>query len=46
MDKENHEIWEKKIERRAKTRAKKKKPQMKVSGASVKSLQKIIISKR
>lgn len=37
--------WEKKAEKKVETRAKKRKPRMKVSGAGVKELERIIKSK-
>ena len=45
MNKPNLEAYEKKVEKKAAKRQKKKKPKMKVSGGSVKRLQKIIINK-
>jgi hypothetical protein len=46
MNKQNHATWEKAIERKAARREKKKKPNMKISGANVKKLQAIIIAKK
>jgi hypothetical protein len=39
------ESWEKKIEKKALSRSRKGKPRMKVSGAGVKNLQRIMIGK-
>ena len=46
MKKPNLTAWEKNLEIKAVRRARKKKPVMKVSGASVKKLQKIIIARQ
>lgn len=45
MKKQNLDILEKELEKKRKKREKKRKPKMKVSGAGVKKLQKIIIGK-
>lgn len=45
MSKQNHESAEKRAEQKALRRRKKKHPPMKVGGAGVKALQKIIISR-
>ncbi|MDD5528375.1 MAG: hypothetical protein PHO56_05430 [Patescibacteria group bacterium] len=42
MARVNHEYWEAKALQKSKKREKKKKPGMKVSGAGVKKLQKLI----
>ncbi|MDD4333306.1 MAG: hypothetical protein PHT51_04300 [Patescibacteria group bacterium] len=45
MNKQNINGWVRKLEKKTEKREKKRKPRMKVSGAGVKSLQKIIIAK-
>jgi hypothetical protein len=45
MSKQNHDSAEKRAEQKALRRQKKKRPTMKVGGAGVKVLQKIIIAK-
>jgi predicted N-acyltransferase len=46
MKKQNFDDWAEKLEKEREKRVKKKRPKMKVSGASVKRLQKIIIAKK
>jgi hypothetical protein len=45
MARVNHEYWEAQALRKAAKREKKKRPKMKVSGAGVKQLQRIILDK-
>ena len=45
MSRQNWEDWEKKIEKKQAQRVQKNKPRMKVSGAKVKQLQRIIKNK-
>jgi hypothetical protein len=45
MNKQNLDVYEKEAEKKASVRQKKRKPKMKVSGSSVKKLQRILIDK-